>query len=86
MRVLRVMSCAMLYGVYCSCVCLCLGLITCLRDVFVIHGVLLYGLCLCCFVVVRVGLNMFGCFVRDALSVVWFAVLVCVCVCVRYCL
>ena len=31
----------------------------CLLDVFMMYCVLVFGLCLCCFVVMRVGFNVF---------------------------
>ena len=53
LRVLRVVCCVLLYGFV-----VFLGvLLICLCDVSMVYYALSYGLCLCCCVFVRVGLN-----------------------------
>ena len=66
-KVLRVVYCVMLYGLFLF-VFVCVDeLLICLCDVFMIYCVLSYGLCLCCCAFVRVGLNVFVRLVCDLL-------------------
>ena len=55
---------------------MCVGaLIVCSLDVFMMYCVMVYGLCLCCFEIMRVGFNVIVCF---ACELVCLKVLVCV--------
>ena len=63
--VLRVVYCVMFV---CGIAVLCVGvLLVCLCDVSMVDCVLSYGLCWCCCVFVRAGLNVFVRFVCDLL-------------------
>ena len=70
LRVLRVVYCVMLYGLFFFFFfCVCVGvLLICLCGVFMNYSALSYGLCLRCCVFVRVGLNVLVRFVCDLVS------------------
>ena len=77
---------AMVYGLYVVVVLVCV-VVKSMCGLLMMYCVLLYGCPLCCFVVVRMGFNVFECVsVRElACDVVWFVCLLCVCVYVCLC-